>query len=63
MDESAAWIRVPRMPLPSPSTRRGPWRRLFSRSGGMSNISIVGAYNSKFGSLIQKNRETGRSRT
>ena len=25
----------------------------------MSNISIVGAYNSKFGSLIQKNRETG----
>src|SRR5512133_3412202 len=25
----------------------------------MSNVSIVGAYNSKFGSLIQKNKETG----
>jgi acetyl-CoA C-acetyltransferase len=25
----------------------------------MSNVSIVGAYNSKFGSLIQRNKETG----
>jgi acetyl-CoA C-acetyltransferase len=25
----------------------------------MSNVSIIGAYNSKFGSLIQKNKETG----